>query len=51
MPTILLILGWRLYFWANENNEPIHVHGKHGGLESKAEFYIVDGLRKLFHTT
>ena len=26
MPTILLILGWRLFFYANEGSEPIHVH-------------------------
>ena len=26
MPTILQILGWRLFFYANEGNEPIHVH-------------------------
>ena len=29
-------------FYSNEH-EPIHVHGKHQGLESKAEFIIVDG--------
>ena len=26
MPTILLINGWRLFFYANERNEPTHVH-------------------------
>jgi hypothetical protein len=26
MPTILIIMGWRLFFYANEGNEPIHVH-------------------------
>jgi len=26
MPTILFILGWRLFFYANEGNEPAHVH-------------------------
>jgi hypothetical protein len=35
MPTILLILGWRLYFWSNENNEPIHVHAEKGDMECK----------------
>ncbi len=24
MPTILLLFGWRLFFYANEGNEPIH---------------------------
>jgi hypothetical protein len=35
MPTILLIAGWRLYFWANEKNEPIHIHAEKGDMECK----------------
>ena len=35
MPTILQILGWRLFFYANEGHEPIHVHCKKGNLECK----------------
>ena len=35
MPTVLLIAGWRLYFWANENNEPIHIHAEKGDMECK----------------
>ena len=35
MPTILLILGWRLYFYANEGNEPIHIHCRNGEMECK----------------
>ena len=35
MPTILMILGWRFYFYANERNEPIHVHCKKGDAEAK----------------
>ncbi|MGA2053271.1 MAG: DUF4160 domain-containing protein [Opitutales bacterium] len=35
MPTILQILGWRLYFYANENNEPPHVHARKGDCECK----------------
>ena len=35
MPTILLILGWRLFFYANEVNEPIHVHCRKGDMECK----------------
>jgi meiotically up-regulated gene 157 (Mug157) protein len=35
MPTILLLLGWRLFFYANEGNEPIHVHCKKGDMECK----------------
>ena len=35
MPTILLIMGWRLFFYANERNEPIHVHCRKGDRECK----------------
>lgn len=35
MPTILVQLGWRLFFYSNEGNEPIHVHCRKGGLECK----------------
>jgi hypothetical protein len=35
MPTILLILGWRLHFYANEGNEPIHVHCTKGDADCK----------------
>ena len=35
MPTILVMLGWRLFFYANEGNEPIHVHCRKGGSECK----------------
>lgn len=39
MPTILMILGWRLFFYANEGNEPIHVHCRKGGKECK--FWLI----------
>jgi len=35
VPTILLILGWRLFFYANERAEPIHVHCRKGDRECK----------------
>ena len=35
MPTILLILGWRLFFYANEGNEPSHVHCRKSEMECK----------------
>ena len=35
MPTILYIMGWRFFFYANEGNEPIHVHCRKGGMEGK----------------
>jgi hypothetical protein len=42
MPKIFEYLGILIFFYSNEH-EPIHVHGKYGSSESKAEFYIVDG--------
>jgi hypothetical protein len=38
MPTILMILGWRFYFFANEGDEPIHVHCRKG--EAEAKFWL-----------
>ena len=26
MPNLFIILGYKVYFWSNENDEPIHVH-------------------------
>ena len=42
MPKIFEYLGILVFFYSNEH-EPIHVHGRSDGYESKAEFYIVDG--------
>jgi len=35
MPTVLLIRGWRLFFYANERNEPPHIHARKGDAECK----------------
>lgn len=35
MPTILVILGWRLFFYSNEGNEPIHIHCRNAEKECK----------------
>ena len=35
MPTILLIMGWRFFFYSNEGNEPIHIHCQKGDKECK----------------
>lgn len=42
MPKIFEYLGILIYFYSNEH-EPIHVHGKIGDTESKAEFIIENG--------
>ena len=43
MPSIFEYLGILIFFYSNEH-EPIHVHGKCSEFESKAEFYIVNGI-------
>ena len=35
MPTILFRQGWRIFFFANEGHEPIHVHCKKGRAHGK----------------
>lgn len=35
MPTILRQSGWRLFFYSNEGNEPVHIHARNGGMECK----------------
>lgn len=38
MPNLFETLGYKIYFWSNENNEPIHVHiskGKPAGNSTK----------------
>ena len=46
MPTILMILGWRVFFYSNEGDEPIHVHCQKGDAEAK--YWIdVDGFEAI----
>lgn len=43
MPTILMIRGWRFFFYANEGNEPIHIHCQKG--EAEAKYWLdLDGF-------
>ena len=35
MPTILEISGWKLFFYSNEANEPMHIHTRKAGAECK----------------
>lgn len=42
MPKLYEYFGLIVLFYSNEH-EPIHVHGKYQGRESKAEIIIVDG--------
>ncbi len=38
VPTIVLRKGWRIFFFSNEGDEPIHVHCKKG--RANAKFWI-----------
>ena len=38
MPTILKLGAYRFFFYANERNEPAHVHVERGG--EKAKFWL-----------
>lgn len=40
MPTILRIHGWRLFFYANEGNEPPHIHARKGDIECKYWLHV-----------
>ena len=42
MPKIYKYLGIVILFHSREH-DPIHVHGRHGGHESKAEIFISNG--------
>jgi hypothetical protein len=42
MPKLYEYFGLIILFYSNEH-EPVHVHGKYQGYESKAEFIIVEG--------
>lgn len=35
MPTILMLFGWRFFFYSNERNEPVHIHCRKGNAEAK----------------
>ncbi|EKE75249.1 DUF4160 domain-containing protein [Gallaecimonas xiamenensis] len=42
MPKIYEYLGLILFFYSNEH-EPIHIHAKYQGKESKAEIHMLNG--------
>jgi len=42
MPKLYEYLGILVFFYSNEH-EPIHVHGKHAGRESRAEIIVENG--------
>jgi hypothetical protein len=46
MPKLYEYFGLLVLFYSNEY-EPVHVHGKYQGYESKAEFIIENGIIKI----
>ena len=38
MPTVLLVQGWRLLFYSNEGDEPMHVHARKA--ETQCKYWI-----------
>lgn len=40
MPTVIMLLGWRLFFYANEGYEPVHIHCRKGDMECK--FWLLE---------
>lgn len=38
MPTILQVKGWRIFFFADEGTEPMHVHARKG--EADCKFWL-----------
>ena len=36
LPNIFELYGYKVYFWSNENNEPVHVHISKGSPQGNA---------------
>ncbi|MEO8148955.1 MAG: DUF4160 domain-containing protein [Bacteroidia bacterium] len=43
MPVIIVIQGFRFYFFSNENNEPPHIHVKKAGCVAK--FWLLPDVK------
>ena len=51
MPTFIKIKGYRIFFWSNENHEPIHFHVSQGNpMENSTKIWILaDGRFEIAH--
>lgn len=49
MPTVYEVYGFKIYFWSNENNEPVHFHVSKCKMQSNStKFWILsDGSVEL----
>lgn len=45
MPTVLYKDGWRLFFYSNEGNEPIHIHAQTGDIECK--YWLIESTLEI----
>ncbi|GFO99539.1 DUF4160 domain-containing protein [Lactobacillus helveticus] len=43
MPNLFSVSGYLIYFWSNENNEPIHVHVSKGRPTKHATIFWLTG--------
>ena len=51
MPIYIRTLGYKIYFWSNENNEPIHFHiAKGNPSENDTKIWVLsNGSFKIAH--
>ena len=46
MPTILIVNGYRFFFYSNENDEPIHIHIEKA--EGNAKYWLESELEEVY---
>ena len=49
MPQVCRLLGYLIFFWSNENNEPIHVHVCKGKPSADATKIWMEDVPRLEH--
>ena len=50
LPNIFEIYGYKVYFWSNENNEPIHVHISKGTPQGNATKVWLTKSRRMYYS-
>lgn len=44
MPSIFTVAGYKIYFWSNENNEPVHIHiAKGKPTHNSTKYWVTSG--------
>lgn len=49
MPTVYSVMGYTIFFWSNENDEPIHVHVCKGTPKENATKIWIEEQPRLEH--